>query len=346
MIAKARAWKELLKLGLNVQKLRKDIDCFFRGNVVRILESEGWFEYLHEPRTEYEIATQFRYTDFEFLRYLLDILVEDETLVKDDGRGYKTNGGSSDEWICPTCFDGAMEELWTDHAKAIPERLRGQYLTFTGGLNLFNWDDALSNRLYEQIRRSAFSFASALKKPVRLLDIGSGNGRGTAAIWHYYYQNRHFYHGSRMEIVGIEPSEKLNVIAREEFLRMVEKRDSTDEVMAEYVNNCPPTFVQGYAESIPFNDDHFDVVYASQVLHWTDPRKAIREMIRVTRPGGYVFGTQNFYPDGNKFNEAHFKVVKGAHGFFLRDEMIQWAEEAGAKKVEIATPIAVFKISL
>jgi ubiquinone/menaquinone biosynthesis C-methylase UbiE len=346
MLSRARAWKELLKLGLNVKKLRNDIDCFFRGNIIRVLENEGWFNFLSEPRTEYEIASNFSYTDFQFLRYLLEVLVDDGVILQIESGKFKTNGSVNDDWVCPTCFDGAMEELWTDHAEAIPDRLRGEYLTFTGGLNLFNWDDALSNRLYEQIRRSAFAFSNALEKPIKFLDVGSGNGRGTAAIWSYYYERGFFYEGSDMSIIGIEPSEELNEIAREEFTIMITRRNLLGENVKQAISQYAPKFTQGYAESIPFDDDYFDVVYASQVLHWTKPRNAIREMIRVTKPGGFVFGTQNFYPDGNRFNEAHFKVVQGAHGFFYRSDMVRWAKEAGAKKVEISTPIAVYKISV
>ena len=346
MLSRARAWKELLKLGLNVKKLRNDINCFFRGNVIRVLENEGWFNYMIEPRTEYEIALNFLYTDFDFLRYLLDVLVDDGALSKLENGKYTTNGSINNDWVCPTCFDGAMEELWTDHAEAIPARLRGDYLTFTGGLNLFNWDDALANQLYEQIRKSAFAFSNALEKPVKFLDVGSGNGRGTAAIWSYYYERGHFYDDTEMSIIGIEPSEELNQIAREEFGIMITRRGLLGEDVKAAVDKFTPIFTQGFAESIPFEDDTFDVVYASQVLHWTKPRNAIREMIRVTKPGGFVFGTQNFYPDGNRFNEVHFKVVEGAHGFFHRSKLIEWAKEAGAKKVEISTPIAVYKISL
>ncbi len=344
LIRKAKAWKELLKLGLNVRKLRDEIDLFFRGNILGVLRNEGWFEYLITPRTAMEIASYFNYTDIAFLEYLLDILVEDDVLDLDGGYYELEEKEFSFEWACPSCFDTAMSELWVDHARAIPDRLRGKYLTFSGGLNLFNWDDALSNKLYEQIRRAAFSFSNALEHPIKFLDVGSGNGRGTAAIWSYYFDLGHFYEGSSMQIFGIDPDDKLLTIANAEFPQMVSEYNGHLLGIEEEVRKYHPEFKWGFAENIPFDDETFDVAFLSQVLHWTSPKDAIRELLRVIKPGGYIFGTQNFHPDANKYNEAHFKVVDGANGFFYKNELEEWAKEEGATKIEFATPIAVFKI--
>ncbi|TXT54802.1 MAG: Methyltransferase type 11 [Candidatus Thorarchaeota archaeon] len=344
MIRKMRAWKELMKLGLNVSKLRKDIDSFFRGNILGVLRNEGWFDYLQSPRTLMQIAAEFRYTEIDFLEYLIGILIEDEVIQENDGQLFM-EGPIEFDWTCPSCFDDAMRELWVDHARAIPDRLRGRCLQFTGGLNLFNWDDALSNKLYEQIRRAAFAFSDALKEPVRFLDVGSGNGRGTAAIWSYYYENDFFFPGSPMQIVGIDPNEKLLRIASEEFPQMVSEYNGHDLSIKDTVNEFPVEFRPGYAERIPYEDESFDIVFASQVLHWTEPKLAITEMMRVLKPGGFLFGTQNFYPDTNMYNEAHFKVVEGVHGFFSKDDMEEWAMESGAIAFETATPISVFKVT-
>ncbi|MHA1770390.1 MAG: class I SAM-dependent methyltransferase [Candidatus Thorarchaeota archaeon] len=344
MASKARAWKELLKIGLNVSKLRTQINSFFRGNIIRVLRDEGWFEYLSQPRTADEILSHFGYTDSAFLAYLLDILVEDKTLIHEDGIRYRVNGHVEDGWTLPACFDGTMQELWEDHARAIPNRLRGEYIKFTGGMNLFNWDDALSNHMYEQIRRSAFAYTGAWDRPGAFLDVGAGTGYGTAAIWAYYFKKGHMKDGSPIRIVGIEPNDRLLTIAKEEFPSMVRRHLGEQADFTEALQQFPPEFKNGYAESIPFDDETFDYVYASQVLHWTQPKTALREMFRVTKPGGYVFGTENFFPDANKFGEIHFKVVKGAFGHFHRDDLRQWAKELGAKEVRIATPISVFQI--
>jgi len=46
---------------------------------------------------------------------------------------------------------------------------------------------------------------------------------------------------------------------------------------------------QGDAESLPFVDDSFDLVYCRASLHhFAEPTRAVREMVRVCRPGGRV----------------------------------------------------------
>jgi SAM-dependent methyltransferase len=48
-------------------------------------------------------------------------------------------------------------------------------------------------------------------------------------------------------------------------------------------------FEHGDLYTMPFPDDHFDLVYERFVLvHTLDPTRALREMARITRPGGVV----------------------------------------------------------
>jgi len=47
-------------------------------------------------------------------------------------------------------------------------------------------------------------------------------------------------------------------------------------------------FIQGRAEDLPFADATFDAVIGSAFLHFTEHDMALREMRRVTRPGGIV----------------------------------------------------------
>lgn len=53
---------------------------------------------------------------------------------------------------------------------------------------------------------------------------------------------------------------------------------------------CPGADVrQGVAEALPFDDDSVDLALAQLVVHFMfDPVKGLREMARVTRPGGVV----------------------------------------------------------
>ena len=53
------------------------------------------------------------------------------------------------------------------------------------------------------------------------------------------------------------------------------------------------TYTHAHAEELPFEDASFDLVTCQTVLiHVQDPRAAIREMIRVVRPGGLVLASE------------------------------------------------------
>jgi SAM-dependent methyltransferase len=74
---------------------------------------------------------------------------------------------------------------------------------------------------------------------------------------------------------------------------------------AEYVGldvaDNPLADLQGSAEELPVDDASFDIVLCLQVLeHLEDPARAVRELHRVTRPGGRVLasthGTQVYHP--------------------------------------------------
>jgi SAM-dependent methyltransferase len=53
------------------------------------------------------------------------------------------------------------------------------------------------------------------------------------------------------------------------------------------------SYRQGSAEALPFEDQSFDLVTCQTVLiHVADPRAVIREMARVTKPGGLVLASE------------------------------------------------------
>jgi len=113
----------------------------------------------------------------------------------------------------------------------------------------------------DQVRgKEFFSFISPYfpKGATRVLDVGSGCGELLNQF------------GDRYDLCGVEPDEGASSIARE----MMGERASIH--------------VQG-GESLPFEDNRFDVVTSFHVLeHVDDVGQVIEEMIRVLRPGGVL----------------------------------------------------------
>ncbi|MBF6427480.1 class I SAM-dependent methyltransferase [Nocardia cyriacigeorgica] len=101
--------------------------------------------------------------------------------------------------------------------------------------------------------------ALALTGSEDLADIGCGDGRFLAHL---------AKHGHRGRLVGLDNSTAMVTAA--EALPGVEG-------------------VLGDAEALPFADDEFDAVTARHMLyHVLDPDQALRELLRITRPGGRV----------------------------------------------------------
>ena len=96
--------------------------------------------------------------------------------------------------------------------------------------------------------------------------------------------------------------------------------------------------------ALSFADDSFDVVHAHQVLqHVGDPVLALREMARVTRPGGIVaardgdYGGFLWYPDLPEIGEwiGLYSTAARANGGEpdAGRRLLSWAREAGFGQV-------------
>ena len=66
-------------------------------------------------------------------------------------------------------------------------------------------------------------------------------------------------------------------------------------------------------EDLPYPDDHFDLVFSNEVIeHVDDDRVTVREMVRVTKPGGHIvlFAPNRLYPF-----ETHGAYFRGRYRF-------------------------------
>ena len=99
-------------------------------------------------------------------------------------------------------------------------------------------------------------------------------------------------------------------------------------------------FAVGDVHALEFADDSFDVVHAHQVLqHVTDPVAALREMRRVTRPGGVVavrdsdYAAFTWFPESPELTawlDLYQRVARGNGGEpDAGRRLLAWAHEAG-----------------
>ena len=100
------------------------------------------------------------------------------------------------------------------------------------------------------------------------------------------------------------------------------------------------TFTTGDVHALPFADATFDVTHAHQVLqHIADPVQALREMRRVTKPGGLVAvrdvdnRANAWYPESAGMDfwlDMYLRVARGNGGTPDAGRRLHaWAREAG-----------------
>ncbi len=148
-----------------------------------------------------------------------------------------------------------------------------------------------------------------------VLDLGTGTGTMARS-----FAKR----GCR--VVGLDSSEELLAEAR--------RLDEQHDVQIEYVT--------GKAERTGLPKRSFDVVSAGQCWHWFDRKKAVREVGRVARPGGWlVIAHFDWLPLPNNLVEVTEQLIKrynadwklgGGNGLYpkwLRD-----ARRAGFRELE------------
>jgi SAM-dependent methyltransferase len=100
---------------------------------------------------------------------------------------------------------------------------------------------------------------------VRVLDVGCGSGSMARLIAHSFPEAR---------VIGVD--------VREQYLDFAKER-ARQEGLRNVAFQAADVF------ALPFRDASFDLVWAKYLLQWlSDPKSALSEMKRVTKPGGFV----------------------------------------------------------
>ena len=106
------------------------------------------------------------------------------------------------------------------------------------------------------------------------------------------------------------------------------------------------SFVRGDAHAMDFPSNRFDLVYSRMLLEYLkDKEQAVREMVRVCRPGGTVL-LQDLdgqllwhYPEDSEMQRTSEKVVTAlaATGFdpFVGRKLFSFAQRAGLQHIDV-----------
>ncbi|KAF8590755.1 UbiE family methyltransferase [Ramaria rubella] len=191
-------------------------------------------------------------------------------------------------------------------------------VVYTGG----HHDSVLRSHTWRTAANSAGYLLGALQPNMKILDIGCGPGTIT------------------VDFAILVPEG--NVIGLENASEVLEQARETARKHG--VTNVD--FVVGDVHALPYPDHFFDVVHAHQVLqHVGDPVQALREMRRVTKPGGIVaardadFSAMTWYPASTGITEWHelYKRVARSNGGEpdAGRRLHVWAREAGLNPARI-----------
>ncbi|KAK3369704.1 S-adenosyl-L-methionine-dependent methyltransferase [Lasiosphaeria ovina] len=166
---------------------------------------------------------------------------------------------------------------------------------------------------------------------VALLDVGAGHGSISATLARLIPEGH-------VTAVDINP----DVIPRA-------------KVIAESYGATNISFQAGDIHKLPFEDNTFDVVHCHQVLaHGKDQVGALREMLRVTKPGGLVASREGdmdseiWWPQTPGMQKAHdyARMLITAHGgggcSSSGRQLLSWALEAGPKRSQITPSYSVW----
>lgn len=157
---------------------------------------------------------------------------------------------------------------------------------------------------------------------LRLLDVGAGSGTITASLAKYLPKG---------QVTAVDLSSEILAKAAAHA-----EREEAKNIV----------FQEANVNDLPFPNNTFDVVHTSQMLlYQPSPPSALRELLRVTKPGGIValresdMRTWSFWPITpalEKFYQIELATHEANGGTNpAGPQLISWALQAGAKRENI-----------
>jgi len=177
-------------------------------------------------------------------------------------------------------------------------------------------ESVLRSHTWRTAQNSAAYLLPYLKPGMKVLDVGCGPGTITADLATFVPEG----HVTGLDSVA-DVLDKARTYAAERSITNVD-------------------FASGDGHALPFPDDTFDVAHAHQVLqHVTDPAQLLREMRRVTKPGGIVatretdFAGFVWYPESKSMTDwldMYVRVARANGGEpHAGRRLLTWARQAG-----------------
>lgn len=165
------------------------------------------------------------------------------------------------------------------------------------------WDSMRQYFFSEAVREKAME-VTGVKAGVLAADIGAGTGFMTEGLA-----------AKGCRVIAVDQSESM--------------LDQMKFRLAKYKDiECRP----GESEALPIEDQCVDYVFANMYLHHVEsPEKAIKEMVRILKPGGKLGLTD--------LDQHQFEFLRTEHHDcwmgFCRDEVKAWLTKSGLKNVSI-----------
>ena len=165
------------------------------------------------------------------------------------------------------------------------------------------WDEMRESFFSEEVRERAFSMAG-VKAGETAADIGAGTGFVTEGLIQ-----------KGLKVLAIDQSEEM-----------------LEEMKRKFADAKSVKYHVGEAGKLPVPDNTVDYTFANMYLHHVErPLEAIKEMVRILKPGGKLVITDM---DEHRFDF----LVKEHHDHwmgFKREDISHWLMEASLKDVVV-----------